>query len=412
MSDKFLAVMYQGSTNNTVTDSAKVFSVTGDIFTQLPVDAIPGTSSFNSRYCADFTPDGNYLVTGGDNAAGIRLYARSGNAFVKTYESSAAECYYSIEWSSTGTYLAVNIGAAPYLLLFKRVGDVLSPLTAPALGLYCPGITWIGDDYLVCSVGNVAVPIMIFKRNVGLDTFALISAPPNNFTGGYGLDVCASSDGLFLAAVSDLQSGTNLNVFKRNGDSFTRVHSAAIPGRLGDIEFSTMGDYLFISSPAGNKVLKRNGDNFSEVYSDSLEFGSMPVRVAWSGDDIHIAVSYAGGSNLVYVYKRVADSFSIASSISPGTSTFVREATWWPNVKRNSRFRAVSGHIYDADGNPLSRVVRAYNRASGNLISETVSSEVDGTYFLDALINAENYIVLLDDTKNAMIYDHIVPTLP
>lgn len=72
----------------------------------------------------------------------------------------------------------------------------------------------------------------------------------------------------------------------------------------------------------------------------------------------------------------------------------------------------VSGVVRDS-GLFVSRVVRAYDRATGEFLGETKSSPVDGSFVLDGCGRSEVFVVAFDDNNapdyNAIIYDRVVP---
>lgn len=75
--------------------------------------------------------------------------------------------------------------------------------------------------------------------------------------------------------------------------------------------------------------------------------------------------------------------------------------------------KTVSGTV-QVNGAPVARTVRAYDRASGTLLSSATSSAVDGSFTLECLSSTEVYVVALtDETQtpdfNALIYDQVVP---
>ena len=70
------------------------------------------------------------------------------------------------------------------------------------------------------------------------------------------------------------------------------------------------------------------------------------------------------------------------------------------------------GYITENDV-PISRIVRLYNRDTGELISATTSSGVSGYYNLSTTTNDEHFIVAFDDEAgedyNALILDRLLP---
>jgi hypothetical protein len=56
-----------------------------------------------------------------------------------------------------------------------------------------------------------------------------------------------------------------------------------------------------------------------------------------------------------------------------------------------------SGYVYELNiSNPVSRLVRLYNRSTGELVSSTTSN-LSGYYYLETPYNDDHYIIALDD---------------
>jgi hypothetical protein len=71
----------------------------------------------------------------------------------------------------------------------------------------------------------------------------------------------------------------------------------------------------------------------------------------------------------------------------------------------------LSGTVRDPNGNPISRRVRSYRKSDGILIDTGVSDPTTGAFTLRATDVSEHFVVVHDDEKNALIYDHIVPVV-
>lgn len=73
----------------------------------------------------------------------------------------------------------------------------------------------------------------------------------------------------------------------------------------------------------------------------------------------------------------------------------------------------VSGTVYDSTGTPVARTVRAYNRATGELLGETESDDTTGVYSFDVEVAADTevQIVCLDDDEGTLENDLILRTL-
>lgn len=73
--------------------------------------------------------------------------------------------------------------------------------------------------------------------------------------------------------------------------------------------------------------------------------------------------------------------------------------------------QALSGVVHDSSGNPIQRTARSYRRDTGALIGTAVSDPITGVFALPADNTDEHFVVVFDDTKNALIYDHVVPVI-
>lgn len=72
--------------------------------------------------------------------------------------------------------------------------------------------------------------------------------------------------------------------------------------------------------------------------------------------------------------------------------------------------RAISGHVDDADGNPVDCVVRVHRSLTGQMVSEGRTA-ADGSFVLPVADIDEHYWTAHLPGKNALIYDHVVPEL-
>lgn len=71
----------------------------------------------------------------------------------------------------------------------------------------------------------------------------------------------------------------------------------------------------------------------------------------------------------------------------------------------------LSGTVMDESNNPISRKVRAFRRSDGLLTDTVMSDPTTGAFELRATDTSEHYVVVFDDSKNALVYDHIVPVV-
>lgn len=408
MTDKFLVQTSSAS------PFMKIWGVSGDTFTVLTSPTPVG-----GRTAAKFTNDGVYLATAGTN--GLQIFKRSGDTFTSIYTNPGyATLRRSIAWSPDGTYLMVQSAAAMggvYLHVIKRTGDTFAPLPTTAV-TGAPTINEIqaidvyGDYYAIQK--SQAAPYTVVYKRTG-DTWAAVTLPSPP-TGSQGGDLAFSSDGLYLIASSASGAAASFAWWKRSGDTFTKLTApSGLTQDVGGVLVSTKAGYVLTvatGGPADNRKLwKRTGDILSLVQNIG-SFGIFDNTGVWSGDDIHVAV-YRDTTTapVLSLYRRTIDAVTDiglpAETITSGTPGL---PAWWPNVARDTLFKAISGHVYDSNGAPISRKVRAYRRDTGNLVAEAISDASTGEYGIDAYGLLEHYVLVLDDDKNAMIYDHITPT--
>jgi hypothetical protein len=70
----------------------------------------------------------------------------------------------------------------------------------------------------------------------------------------------------------------------------------------------------------------------------------------------------------------------------------------------------ISGYVYDKNGNPLERLVRAYRRVSGALAGEAISNATTGEYTISLYHADMHYVVVVDGTYSEadVFWDNVV----
>ena len=420
MSAKMLIGISQSG--NVTSTMQRLWSVVDDTFTAEPNTAI--TTANAARYAGDITNDGMYLATAGtnDGTYSVLIHKRtSDTVFTRLVYSTAitAQTAYAntVSWSATGTYLAFSSGSTLYIV--KRTADTTytNVLTETVgSGGAINGVHFNGDDYVAVSKlnGGDPNPIFIFKRTEGTDTFATIAPPTNPSNGQYAYSVRFSPDGVYLLCgyQSSATVAQQTRLFKRSGDTFTSLgHIVTTAGNnIQAVDFAPNADYLAVCHGSSAALFKRSGDVFTQVSSVATTTDSCSAR--FSGDGLHIAIAQSTSNGYFQICKRTVDAISTIYSLSSENSaSFIpKAAIFWPKAESNVVFRALSGHVYDSAGNPISRKVRIYHRLSGNMVVEVTSDPTTGAWGADSYNRTEHYVMVLDDTKNAMIYDHITPT--
>lgn len=176
-----------------------------------------------------FSPDDNYLalifIT---PSPFIHIYKRNGDVFNKLADPGilpTGACR-GISWTPDSKYLAVGFGTAPYIHLYQRTGDSFAKLAD--LAVLPP--TGMSNGIQFSSDGNyLAVPsdkLYVYKHNAGVLTqIAALTLPANNNN-----NQCSwSSDGKYLCSLGE--AAPYIKIFKRSGDTFTPISNpSSLPG--------------------------------------------------------------------------------------------------------------------------------------------------------------------------------------
>ena len=156
--------------------------------------------------------------------------------------------------------------------------------------------------------------IRIYKRNG--DTFTKISDPDILPTGNvYG--VSWSDDDVYLAAGH--QVSPYITIWKRDGDVFARLDNpAALPGGNGNgLDFGYNDTYLAIAHYGTPyiTIYKRSGDVFTKLDNPASLPTGTGYDAAFSPDGIYLAVVHAT-SPYITIYKRSEDTFTKLDDLS------------------------------------------------------------------------------------------------
>jgi len=148
-------------------------------------------------------------------------------------------------------------------------------------------------------------------------------------------------------------------------------------------------------------------DLTSEAFGNNGYSGYQNIAV----EQGHREANPGGYLHIVYCHLRyVKDELSDAWRKADHHALTDNLLTW--GATEQAATYKVAG-VVKQDGNPVERTVRAYKRASGELLGETTSL-TDGRFEIELFSQDEVYAVALDDTSdaddfNALIFDRIVP---
>lgn len=279
-----------------------------------PFDYLPtSTATSGTVNNIRLSKTGNYLVYTQGTTPYIIIYKRNGNVFNRiSTPASVLTNPSGIAWSSDDNYLAIGFTTSPYLKIYKRSGDTFTALSDPATmpdgGVYGK-IDFSSDNtYLaICHAGTRR--LTIYKRSG--DTFTKLSDPATLPT-GTAINCTFSNNGDYLA-VGHL-TAPRITIYSRSGDTFTKL---ANPVDLPNADvysscFSASGTYLVIggfTSPATLIIYKNISGTFTKIANPSTLPTGVAYGVDFTNDENYLAVT-SGGSNRLIVYSRSGDTFT------------------------------------------------------------------------------------------------------
>jgi Tol biopolymer transport system component len=163
-------------------------------------------------------------------------------------------------------------------------------------------------------MGSDGAPFLfIYKRNG--DTFTKL-ANPAILPPGQGRGVAFSPDGTYLAVAHT--NSPFITIYKRSGDTFTKLANPAnLPPNATNATFSPDGTYLVLTLSVSSSndtnprifIYKRSGDTFTKLDDPAEVAPGSVFNADFSNDGTYLALAHFVSPRIL-IYKRSGDTFT------------------------------------------------------------------------------------------------------
>jgi len=234
---------------------------------------------------AAITADGQYLAVSQSTA--VWLYKRTGDTFERVQTVALAGSAYNMKWSPSGEYLAVcHDSGAPYLVILRRAGDVLTALTWTDTW-DGKGLAWTADS----------TKLAYARRTQGIRVLSVVGDTVTSLNTSYASTpgvsyVCWSGDEqyLYVGGNTDSPAGVHLWVYQWSGVSLTRVADPVDQPGADVVEMSRSKDgrvLALATNGGGYAMYSASGPDLSRISPTDIVAASGPnarVQFFESGD--------------------------------------------------------------------------------------------------------------------------------
>jgi hypothetical protein len=131
------------------------------------------------------------------------------------------------------------------------------------------------------------------------------------------------------------------------------------------------------------------------TYTDNVQFGNSGSDTTAGGLLLHFPVAHS-----------FLGQFRLTKGVRRYGAAFTSPTGFWPKAG------TVAGVIKDQSGEPISRVVRAYDRTTGRLSGAAVSNPTTGAYTVHCSTLNEHEVIMLDDSTGILENDQIARSFP
>jgi len=284
---------------------------------EITPDSLPPDASYGSSW----SNDGIYLAVAHDTSPYITIYKRTGDTFNKLSDPvdlPAGPAYSGCAFSNNGIYLVVAHNNSPYITIYKRSGDVFTKLDdpddLPSAAINCCMFS-PEDTHLILgfNTGGSILGVKIYKRSEDVFTYIDFIDSVIKGVGNYsGRSIGFLKNGEYFVLGT---AGDYFTLFEKNGDTYEAVLNKYIDKDANaeySNSFSPAGDELAITRyGTGSKVnvFKRNGETYSLSYNFTRNYppGLTGSCCAFSPDGKYLV---AGTNSSIRIYEKDGDIFN------------------------------------------------------------------------------------------------------
>jgi WD40 repeat protein len=318
---QYLAIGGWGATGG---NELQIYSFDGSSLSSNPIDSKDyGTELFSISW----SPDGRFLAIGGFAPVSgneLQIYSFNGSTLSsnpidsKDYGGGGSTEIISLSWSPDGKYLVIG-GQEPAggneLQIYSFNGSTLSssPIDSKDYGSLFNSAAWSPDGRFLAIGGGVPTTgneLQIYSFNGS--TLSLNPIDSKDY-GTQIYSVAWSPDGRFLAiGGQNPTSGNELQIYSFNGSalSLNPIDSKDYGTQIYSIAWSPDGRYLAVggNAPTSNNELQIylfDGSFLSSNPIDSKDYGTGVWSVEWSPDGRFLAIggeSPDGGHDEFEIY--------------------------------------------------------------------------------------------------------------
>lgn len=280
----------------------------------------------------------------------------------------------------------VNVGVARTTEAFSLLVNQANPsnplLPSAPTSSVRPSAWSPSGTYLAIGSGS-ATRLHIYKKSGDTFTKLSVTTPTGDVFG-----VTWSPDGQYLTAAH--ATTPFVTTYKRSGDTFTKLADLTggnlIVGTARSADWSPDGRYLSVAHLGGDfaTIYRRDGDVLTKLSSALTSAGLPPnfgYSTAWSPDGRYLSVGHLS-SPFVSVYKRSGERFSKlqnpASLPAPeaNATTYVPAVTWSPDGSH------LAVATYFSAPNPGISIYKLANDGLSRITPTGMDTGVTGTFAL------------------------------